>query len=72
MKEGKSVPKRITKNMFLDMIERANKMSFRYTPVGLFWFKDRGKYVGVDNRHMDAWTEEFSSKNGCLQWLKEC
>lgn len=36
---------------------------------GLFLHEDNGLYVGIDNTTHDAWTEEFSTKKDCLNWL---
>lgn len=38
-------------------------------PYGLFFLKDGGVYVGIDNSDGNAWTEEFSKKCKCLEWL---
>ena len=38
-------------------------------PLGLFIHRDKGKFIGIDNRHGDAWTEEFTTQKGCLKWL---
>ena len=40
-------------------------------PYGLFFLKDGGVYVGIDNRDGDAWTEEFPTKRKCLEWLTD-
>lgn len=36
----------------------------------LFLHEDNGLYVGIDNTTYDAWTEEFSTKKDCLNWLR--
>lgn len=38
-------------------------------PYGLFFLKDGGSYVGIDNSDGNAWTEEFFTKRKCLEWL---
>lgn len=38
-------------------------------PRGAFYCIEDGKYVGVDNRTGDAWTEEFHSEIDCIRWL---
>lgn len=38
-------------------------------PYGLFFLKKGGIYVGIDNSDGNAWTEEFSTKRKCLEWL---
>ena len=40
-----------------------------YEPVGRYWFRADGKFIGVDNSHGLAFTEEFTSKRLCLSWL---
>lgn len=40
-------------------------------PHGLFFLRDGSVYIGIDNRDGDAWTEEFSSKRKCLEWLTD-
>lgn len=46
-------------------------------PLGMFWLKDviegtgEERYVGIDNRGGDAWTEDFPTKGKCLGWLKK-
>lgn len=36
---------------------------------GLFVQKDGARFVGIDNRDGDAWTEDFPTLSGCLMWL---
>lgn len=36
---------------------------------GLFYLKEDGGYVGIDNTTCDAWTEDFATKEACLDWL---
>lgn len=38
-------------------------------PIGLFYCIEDGRYVGVDNRSGDAWTEDFKSLAACKRWL---
>lgn len=38
-------------------------------PRGLFIQRDRGGFVGIDNRTGTAWIKRFSTKMGCLDWL---
>ena len=42
----------------------------RYEPLGLFYLKEGGKFVGIDNSTGDAWTEEFQDEASCLRWLR--
>lgn len=57
-----SKPRRITS-------EQAEEMIDTRQPLGLFWLKDGGWYVGIDNRTGDAWTEEFRTRKKCIWWL---
>lgn len=49
--------------------EDADGIIERRHPYGLFFLKDGGVYVGIDNSDGNAWTEEFSLKRKCLEWL---
>lgn len=44
--------------------------SDNYTPIGRFYVKDGDVYVGVDNSTGDAWTEDFTTLEDCIEWLK--
>ena len=37
---------------------------------GLFWALENGRYIGIDNRDGNAWTEEFDTLSECKQWLR--
>lgn len=37
---------------------------------GLFWTLENGRYIGIDNRDGNAWTEEFDTREACEQWLR--
>jgi len=50
--------------------EEASSIIETREPQGLFYLKDGNVYVGIDNRTHDAWTEEFPTKEQCLQWLQ--
>ena len=39
-------------------------------PLGLFLTKEGDRWVAVDNRDGDAWTEEFSRKRQAVRWLR--
>lgn len=39
-------------------------------PLGSFYCKGNGYFVGIDNLTGDAWTEEFKSMSACVRWLK--
>ena len=38
-------------------------------PLGVFWLKENGWYVAIDNRTSDAWTENFRTKEECFNYL---
>lgn len=39
-------------------------------PIGYFYTFTDGIYTGIDNGTGDAWTEDFSSYEECIKWLK--
>lgn len=39
-------------------------------PRGLFYLQDGDIFVGIDNTTGEAWTEDFTSLDKCLAWLK--
>ena len=41
------------------------------TPVGKFYCKGDGLFVGIDNEDGEAWVEEFKSQEECFRWLYE-
>jgi len=49
--------------------ETAHRIIETYHPRGLFYLKENGIYVGIDNSTGNAWCEEFSSRRKCLKWL---
>lgn len=51
--------------------EEAFKIIETYTPKGLFWLEDDGKFIAIDNSTEGALVEEFNDKEECLQWLKD-
>ena len=38
-------------------------------PEGLFYMRKGGRYIGIDNRTGDAWTEDFPTLDECKEWL---
>ena len=40
-----------------------------YVRRGTYYTVENGRYVGIDNRTGDMWTEDFRSKHACLKWL---
>lgn len=41
-----------------------------YGPPGLYYTKENGIFIGIDNSTGHAWVEEFKSRRKCLNWLK--
>ena len=38
-------------------------------PRGLFYTRENGMYVGIDNTTGEAWTEDFKTLGACMEWL---
>ena len=55
----------ISKNYALTIIENMGSESY----LGLYWTKENGVYVGIDNTTGNAWTEEFERLEDCINWL---
>ena len=55
-------PREISEKDAASIIERRH-------PYGLFFLKDGGIYVGIDNSDGKAWTERFPTKRKCMEWL---
>ena len=49
----------------------ADKIIETREPIGLFYTISDGRYVGIDNRTGDAWTEDFESLGTCKRWLQQ-
>ena len=58
-------------NIWLVNSATADYIIKKRKPAGLFIYRDSGRYVGIDNRTGDAWTEDFRTKLGCLAWLTD-
>lgn len=39
------------------------------SPLGVFYFKSKGVFVGIDNSNGDSFVEEFKDLETCLAWL---
>lgn len=52
----------ITKKKAAEIIEKRELL-------GNFYLYEDDRYVGIDNRTGDAWTEEFDTKEKCIDWL---
>lgn len=55
-------------------LDKAGKIIGTRKPLGRFYTIDNsirlGKcYIGIDNSHGDAWTEEFTNLRSCKRWL---
>ena len=66
--------RRITSRQAQDIVtpeeQSGNMLSPSFSPLGLFYAKEDGVYVGIDNSTGHAWTEEFKRRSKCLRWLK--
>ena len=51
--------------------KEANLIIETRQPLGRFYCKENGGYVGIDNRNGDAWTEDFDSLQKCMDWLED-
>lgn len=40
-------------------------------PMGRFYYKEGNRWIGLDNRSGDCWTEAFGTKAECLAWLTD-
>lgn len=49
--------------------KEASKIIDKRKPVGSFYTAENNLYIGIDNNHGDAWTEEFRDIKSCLNWL---
>lgn len=52
--------------------EQASKIIEARQPLGLFYHQYEKGYVGIDNSDGEAWTEDFSTREECMQWLRNC
>ena len=50
--------------------EEADAVVNTCQPLGLFYVKLAGIYLGIDNSRGDALTESFSCLNQCKHWLR--
>lgn len=39
-------------------------------PLGMFYWQEGNHWIGCDNTTGNAWTEEFITKEDCLEWLE--
>jgi len=60
---GEDAIKKLTKEQASEVIETR-------TPTGLFYTKENGLFIGIDNSSGDAWTEEFKTKESCFKRLR--
>ena len=66
--EDKEIIRRVSRKEAWRILESGEETGV-YSPKGSFWCKDGGRYVGIDNRTGDAWTEDFATLSACLNWL---
>lgn len=54
----------------LEITEQTAKriIESRY-PIGIFYFKDKDIFIGIDNSNGDSFVEEFKDLDTCLAWL---
>jgi hypothetical protein len=52
-------------------LEKAGSIIESRQPLGRFYCKENDRYVGIDNRDGDAWTEDFDSIQECMDWLAD-
>ena len=50
--------------------EEARKIITNRAPLGKFYEVDKERFVGIDNSTGDAWVEEFTTKQECIDWLE--
>lgn len=51
--------------------KEADNIIMTRNPRGLFWCKEDEWYIAIDNLTGDAWTENFTDKKQCFDYLKE-
>ena len=49
--------------------EQAERIIETRDPLGLFYVRSGGIYIGIDNTTGHAWTEEFPNLRQCKRWL---
>lgn len=49
--------------------EKASIIIENRNPLGLFYLKDRERYIGIDNSSGESFVEEFIDKETCIAWL---
>ena len=52
--------------------EEANKIIETKEPLGLFWYRDDGKFIAIDNISGEAFVERFVYRSDSYLWLKDC
>ena len=56
---------KVNEQFLFDVIEKCEPVGKFYAEIG------NCQFVAIDNSAGEAWTEEFSSLNECVQWLNE-
>lgn len=71
--EYKYIPVKITPAQARTLLTNGSSCSYSlfncYQPMGLYYLLDKDRFVGIDNRTGDAWTEDFDTIQDCLRWL---
>ena len=53
-------------------ILQATQIIHDYSPIGCYWcVNGGGKFVAIDNRTGQAWTEEFDNKEIMMDWFND-
>lgn len=63
-KDNNSKYKRVT-------LREAERIINTREPRKLFWTKEDGLYIAIDNLTGDAWTENFKTRQECFKYLSE-
>lgn len=50
-------------------LKKANEIIEKRTPFGMFWLKEKGVFIGIDNSTGDAWVEDFKTKKSMERWF---
>lgn len=50
--------------------EKADEIVRDRMPLGRFYFKQNGLWIGISNEKGDAEVKDFKKKSMCLKWLR--
>lgn len=65
--------KQITRDEAVRLIKSSKRngcIEHDFEPRGLFWLKEKKRYIAIDNSLGDAYTEEFKTKYACFRYLR--